>query len=85
MNDTSNKYAFAALKDKRATLAGEIALLKRRTKMKLELLAHVDATIKVFEPDYDVDKIPLKRPRSHVNLFPSHDRSPCFTIMLRRC
>jgi len=69
MNDTSNKYALAALKDKRASLAGEIRDLKAKVAKRQAALAHVDETIRVFEPDFDVDSIPTKRPRKRVKLF----------------
>lgn len=69
MNENGNKYALAALKDKRASLAGEIRDLKAKVAKREESLAHVDATIRVFDPDYDVETIPTKRPRKRVKLF----------------
>lgn len=69
MNDNGNRYALAALKDKRATLAGEIIALKRQVRHRESLLSHVDATIRVFEPGFDVDTLPAKRPKKRVKLF----------------
>jgi hypothetical protein len=44
MNELSNKYALAALKDRRATMAGEIVQLKRKLKWAQGQLEHLDAT-----------------------------------------
>ena len=68
MADT-NKYALAALKDKRATLAGEIAQLKNKLAWAESQLKHVDATIGLFEPSLDPDSIPNKRPAKRIKLF----------------
>lgn len=68
MADT-NKYALAALKDKRASLAGEIAQLKNKLAWAESQLKHVDATIGLFAPDLDPDAIPAKRPQKRIKLF----------------
>lgn len=68
MADT-NKYALAALKDKRATLAGEIAQLKNKLAWAESQLKHVDATIGLFEPNLDPSAIPAKRPKKRIKLF----------------
>lgn len=67
MNDKSNRYALAALKDKRASLAGEIAEMETKLRYWRDQLTHLDATIAVFEPDYQPSKR-IKRPR-RVKLF----------------
>ncbi len=67
MNDKSNKYALAALKDRRASIAGEMAELKKQLAYRADLLSHLDATITVFEPDYQPSN-KIKRPR-RVKLF----------------
>lgn len=69
MNDKGNKYALAALKDKRATIAGEIEQMKRQLRHKREQLIHIDETLRILSPDYDAGSVPMKRPRRHVNLF----------------
>lgn len=69
MNDLSNKYALAALKRKRATFAGEIVDYKKKIKWREEQLKHIDATIRVFEPEFDVETIPASRPQKRVKLF----------------
>lgn len=69
MNELGNKYALAALKDKRAALAGEITQLKKQIAWRQEQLAHVDATLLLFDPKADPDRIPAKRAYKHVKLF----------------
>ncbi|MEZ5895030.1 MAG: hypothetical protein R3C51_01400 [Parvularculaceae bacterium] len=67
--ENGNKYALRALKDKRATLAGEIAQLKNKLAWAESQLKHLDATIGIFEPGCDPDAIPNKRPKKRVKLF----------------
>lgn len=69
MNENGNKYALAALKDKRATLAGEIAQLRNKLQWAESQLKHIDATIQIFEPACDPDAIPAKRPQKRIKLF----------------
>jgi len=69
MNETGNKYALAALKDKRATLAGEVAQLRNKLAWAESQLKHLDATICIFEPGLDPESIPNKRPKKRVKLF----------------
>jgi hypothetical protein len=68
MNENGNKYALAALKDRRASLAGEIASLKKQTAWREEQLLHLDATIRLFDPNAKPEALPLKRPR-RIKLF----------------
>lgn len=54
-------HVISALVDKRARIDGEIKA-RRYQIMRLEIeLAHVDAVIRMFKPDYDIDKIATKR------------------------
>jgi hypothetical protein len=69
MNEKGNRYALAALKDKRATLAGEIAQLKNKLSWAESQLKHVDATIEIFDPATNPGDIPNKRPAKRVKLF----------------
>src|SRR5437667_11764862 len=65
----SNKYAFAALRDKRAEIAGRIAALKKQiARHKIEL-AKLDGVIRLFDPAYKVGDIPAKRAKQRSNLF----------------
>ncbi len=68
MNEKGNKYALAALKDKRASLAGEVAQLKNKLAWAESQLKHVDATLALFDPNIDLDKLP-KRKNKRVKLF----------------
>lgn len=54
-------HAISALVEKRARIAGAIAT-RRFQIMRLEVeLAHIDAVIRMFKPDYDVEAILPKR------------------------
>jgi hypothetical protein len=61
MNDLSNKYAIAALKNTRATLAAEIVQLERQLRHRKESLLHVDATLRLMDGDLDPSALPKKR------------------------
>ena len=69
MNEAGNRYALAALKDRRATLAGEIVDLKKQLAWRVSQLDHVDACLTIFEPGFDIKAIGIKRPRKRVKLF----------------
>ena len=84
MNDTGNKYALAALRSKRATLAGEIAQLEKQAKWKREQLEHVDATLALFDPSYKEGSIPAKKPYRHVKLFKQGELGRLILDSLRR-
>jgi hypothetical protein len=68
MNDLSNKYALAALKERRAAIAGEISSLESRLRYLRQLVEHVDGTLRMFS-DIDPCTIPPKKPYKRVNLF----------------
>jgi hypothetical protein len=46
MNEKGNRYAIAALKDRRATMAGEIVQFKQGIADREEQLTHLDATLR---------------------------------------
>ncbi len=69
MNENGNRYALAALKDKRGTLASEIVLAERKLKHLRESLVHVDATLQLLDPSNCPGDIPNKRPRKRITLF----------------
>lgn len=64
MLEKPNKYALAALKDRRATWAGEISRLKRQPGWRQKQLDDVDACITIFEARFSVNPIVVKRPAS---------------------
>jgi len=84
MNENGNKYALAALKDKRAGFAGEIIDFKKKVKWREDQIRHIDATIEVFEPGFDVDSIPNRRPRKRVKLFKQGELGRMILDALRR-
>src|SRR5438105_5290097 len=61
MNENGNKYALAALKERRARIAGEIFALKKQISAKLGQMAHLDATMVLFDPDAHPSAIRPKR------------------------
>lgn len=64
-----DRYALAALKNKRATIASEIIQLERQLRHRKDMLVHVDATLKLLDPSIEVDAIPHKRPPQRIKLF----------------
>jgi len=67
MNTLGNKYAFAALKSKRAELTGELKALDKQAKAIKKELAHLDATIRLFDPSFDPRTVkPAKAARIHL-------------------
>lgn len=63
MNNKGNQYAIFALKDRRATLAGEIVQFKEGIRNREDQLSHLDATLRVLDPSYRADTIaPMSRP-----------------------
>ena len=69
LSESSNKYALAALRERRAELAGEITATESRLRHLRESLIHVDGTLRLFDPDADPSKITAKRPYKRVKLF----------------
>jgi hypothetical protein len=83
MKESSNVYAMAALKNRRAELAGEVNRLKDQVAYRLEQLAHLDATIKLLDPSFAVETIRPKRPRQ-VKLFGAGELNRSILDALRR-
>jgi hypothetical protein len=84
MEDLGNKYALAALKKRRATLAGEIADLKKRLQVATTQLDHIDACLTIFEYQGDPAAIPAHRPRRRVKLFKQGELGRLILDALRR-
>ena len=83
MNEKGNRYAIAALKDRRATLAGEIVKFKQGIRDREEQLSHLDATLRILDPDYRADTIAPKRLR-RVKLFGGGELNRLIADALRR-
>jgi len=84
MNEKGNQYALAALKDRRATLAGEITHLKRQLAWAQNQLDHVDACLTIFEPGFDPAKIGQKLVHRRVKLFRQGELGRLIIDALRR-
>lgn len=84
MNDNGNHYALAALKDKRATLAGEIADLKKQIAYRHEALAHVDACLQIMDPAIVPEAIRARRVVKRVKLFRQGELGRLIIDALRR-
>lgn len=69
MNELGNKYAVAALRERRAEVAGEITALESRLARLRESLVHIDGTLRLFDPDADPSRIAPKKPYKRVKLF----------------
>jgi hypothetical protein len=83
MNSKSNLYALAALRERRAEIAGEITLAERRLRHLRETLVHVDGTLRLFS-DAEPESIPAKRPYKRVKLFGAGKLNRMILDALRR-
>src|SRR4029077_15058583 len=82
MSGKGNQYAVAALKHKRATLAGEVATLEKTLEWKRSQLVHVDATLALFGHG-DPDSIKAVKPYKRVPLFKQGELSQLVREVLR--
>jgi hypothetical protein len=83
MTDLGNKYAVAALRNKRAVLAGEIAKLEKTLEWKRHQLVHLDATLALFG-EGDPDSIKPVKPYKRIALFKQGELSQHVRESLRR-
>lgn len=84
MDDVSNKYALAALKERRAAIAGEITSLESRLRYLRQMVEHVDGTLRLFSPSLDPGAIPAKKPYRRVKLFASGELNRLILGALRK-
>ncbi len=84
MNELSNKYALAALRERRATIDGEIKEATRKLRYLRDALTHIDATLTLFNPGADPKAIQAKRPYHKVKLFGSGKLARLVMDALRR-
>jgi len=84
MNDISNKYALAALKKRRAEIAGEMTALRSRLRYLRGMIEHVDNAIRLFAPDVDPTAIPEKKPYRRVKLFNAGELNRLILNALRK-
>lgn len=79
-----DRYALAALKNKRGTIASEIMALERQIRARKDALSHVDACLRILDPSIEVSDIPRKRPPKHINLFRSGELGRSIIDAIRR-
>lgn len=79
-----DRYALAALKNRRSSLASEIEQLERQIRHRRDLLVHVDATLKLLDPSIEVDAIPTKRPQKRIKLFRQGELGRTIIDIIRR-
>jgi hypothetical protein len=69
MNENGNRYALAALKERRASIDGEMRECERRLRYLRKMLGNLDAVLGLFDPDGNPKAIKAKRSYRHVKLF----------------
>jgi hypothetical protein len=84
MTGETNRYALAALKERRAVVDGELRECKRRVRYLRETLGHLDATLALFDPDGNPKAIRPKRPYRRVNAFPAGHLSRLILDAIRK-
>jgi hypothetical protein len=84
MNDNGNRYAIHALKERRASLDGEMRDCERKLRYLRETLGHLDATLALFDPEGNPKAIKAKRPYKRVKLFGAGKLSRLILDALRK-
>jgi hypothetical protein len=84
MNENGNRYALAALKERRASIDGEMRECERRLRYFRETLGHLDATLALFDPEGNPKAIRAKRPYKRVKLFGAGKLSRLILDALRK-
>ena len=84
MKETSNQYALAALKERRASIDGELRDCERKIRYLREALVHIDGTLSLFDPDGNPERIKAKRPYKRVKLFGAGKLNRLILDALRR-
>jgi hypothetical protein len=67
----SDTQILGGLVAKRGELAGQVEQCRRDVQRLAQELAHLDATIHLFDPDYDLGAVQPKRPRHRQQWFAS--------------
>jgi hypothetical protein len=85
MNDRGNRYALSALTKRRGELTTEIATLERQLRHRKDLKGHIDATLKLLDPNVDLEKIKRRRvPDKRVKLFRAGELGRMIIDTIRR-
>jgi len=64
-----NHHALSALKEKRSTFAGEIIDFEKRAARRRAQFSHLDAVIKIMDPAFDLDSLPVKHVSTKPKMF----------------
>jgi hypothetical protein len=84
MHETPNRYAIIALKERRASIDGEIKACEAQLRTLNEAIFHLDATLALFDPDYNPKSIRAKRRYQRKELFGKGKLSRMILDTLRR-
>ncbi len=84
MSENGNRYALAALKERRAAIDGEMRECERRLRYLREALGHLDATLALFDPEGNPKAIRAKRSYKRVKLFRAGQLSRLILGALRK-
>lgn len=84
MNENGNRYALAALKERRASIDGEIQACEIRLRSLNETLCHLDAVLSLLDPDYDPKSIRARRRYDRAKLFGKGKLTKLILDALRR-
>jgi hypothetical protein len=82
-NELGNKYALAALRQRRAELLGEAVALEQQARWKRSQLEHLDATLVLFGIG-DPNQIKAVKPYKRIALFKQGELSQAVRDALRR-
>ena len=83
-NELSNKYALAALRERRAQIGGEITATEERLRYLRRAVENIDGTLRLFDPNADPSKIKAKKLYCKVKLFGSGKLGRLVTDALRK-
>lgn len=84
MESLSNKYAIAALKDRKASIAGEMTTIEARLRYLRKMAEHVDHALLLLNPDIDPQAIPPKRQYKRIRLFRAGELNRLILNALRK-
>jgi len=82
--DLGNRYALTALRDRRASLAGEIVSLKKKLAWAEGQLVHLDATLRLFDPAYQEGDIAPRKIYKRIKFFRQGELSRHILDALRK-
>ncbi|MBV9065395.1 MAG: hypothetical protein JO004_06470, partial [Methylobacteriaceae bacterium] len=84
MNELSNKYAMAALKERRASIAGQITDDEARLRRFREALVNIHGALQLFDDAIEPDAIAPKKPCKRVMLFRHGELNRLILLAMRK-